>query len=191
LPLFRAAAVGGTAPLYRRLLGKRFDALPRRVRELHDLNAVSVWSGRATVQLGPHPLARLIAWISGLPPSGRDVALRVTFTPREGHEHWVRDFGGHTFRSTQSADRDLLRERVGPTTFLFALDASPDGLALRLSGLRLVGVPLPRALHPKVHTIESDAGGRYCFEVESSLPRIGLLVRYAGWLERTADGCSA
>lgn len=183
--------MGGTASLYDRVLGARFELLPARVRDLHDLGAVSVWSGRATVQRGAHPLARIIAWISGLPPSGRDVPLRVTFTSRAGREQWVRDFGGHAFRSVQYADGDLLCERVGPTTFLFALDASRDGLALRLAGLRLVGVPLPKALHPKVHTFESDAGGRYCFEVESSLPRIGLLVRYAGWLERTADGCSA
>ena len=29
--------------LYRRLLGERFDVLPARVRELHDLEEPAVW----------------------------------------------------------------------------------------------------------------------------------------------------
>jgi hypothetical protein len=183
--------VGAIAPLYRRLLGERFDVLPPRVRALHDLDAVAVWVGRAMVERGTHALARLIAWLSGLPPAGRDVALRVTFTPREGREHWRRDFGGHAFRSVQYQHDGLLCERVGMTTFMFALEASPDGLALRLAGLRVLGLPVPAALHPRVRTLESDRDGRYHFEVESRLPWIGLLVRYAGWLDRTGAGCSA
>jgi hypothetical protein len=191
LPHLDAAAAGGLAPLYVRVLGARFDALPAAVRTLHDLRAPSAWTGRATVERGPHPLARAIAWLSGLPPAGRDVPLRVTFTPADGREHWVRDFGGHIFRSVQVERGGLLCERVGATTFAFALEASPDGLALRLAGLRVLGVPVPAALHPRIRTSESARDGRYHFEAESYLPRIGLLVRYAGWLDRTGAGCSA
>ena len=45
-------------------------------------------------------------------------------------------------------------------------------------------MPLPRALHPVVRTFEREQGGRYHFEVEAHLPLFGLLIRYAGWLER-------
>ena len=41
-----------TPPLYRRVLGARFDELPARVRELHDLDGVRVWNGRASVERG-------------------------------------------------------------------------------------------------------------------------------------------
>jgi hypothetical protein len=50
--------------------------------------------------------------------------------------------------------------------------------------VRFLGVPLPRRLHPRVRTLESERDGRYRFEVEAHLPLLGLLVRYTGWLER-------
>jgi hypothetical protein len=88
------------------------------------------------------------------------------------------------FRSLQYERRGRLFERVGPISLAFALDAGPNGLSLRLTGVRLLGVPLPRWLHPNVRTLESERDGRYRFEVESRLPLLGLLVRYSGWLEK-------
>ena len=88
------------------------------------------------------------------------------------------------FRSVQYERGGLLRERVGPSTFVFALETSADGMALKLRGVRFLGVPLPRFLAPSVRTFESERDGRYHFEVEASLPLLGRIVRYAGWLER-------
>jgi hypothetical protein len=173
-----------TVPLYRRLLGARFAELPTRVAELHDVKAVSVWRGRADVERGRSLAARAVASLFGLPPAGRDQPLEVTFTPDGGTEVWTRRFGDAVFRSLQYARRGLLRERVGPTTFVFALDVSPPGLALVLEGVRFAGVPLPRLLAPKLRTLESERDGRYRFEVEAHLPLLGLVVRYAGWLEQ-------
>ena len=171
-------------PLYRRLLGPQFDALPGRVRELHDLAGISVWEGRAEVERGRSLIARIAAALTSLPPSGPDQALRVTFTAVEDKEIWARQFGKALFRSVQYARNGQLYERVGPSTFVFTAVASAEGLALRLDGFRLLGVPLPRVLHPAVRTFESEREGRYRFEVEAHLPLFGLLVRYAGWLER-------
>jgi hypothetical protein len=39
-------------------------------------------------------------------------------------------------------------------------------------------------LHPAVRTLESERDSRYRFEVEATLPLMGLLVRYSGWLEK-------
>lgn len=170
-------------PLYRRVLGAGFDALPARVRELHDLHGPSVWVGVANVERGRSLVSRLAALASGLPPEGRDQPLRVTFEPVGGKETWSRQFGSAPFRSVQYQRGGFLLERVGPTTFVFSALASPEGLALRLDGFRLLGVPLPRLLHPAVRTFESERDGRYHFEVEARLPLFGLLVRYAGWLQ--------
>lgn len=173
-----------TAPLYRRLLGERFEHLPARVRELHDLTGRSVWTGRADVERGRSLPSRMIATLFGLPPAGRDQALRVTFQVAGDKEIWSRMFGNAVFHSVQDERGGLLRERVGPSTFVFALDTSADGMVLKLQGVRLLGVPLPRFMSPSVFTFESERVGCYHFEVEASLPLLGRIVRYAGWLER-------
>jgi hypothetical protein len=175
-----------TLPLYRRLLGARFEQLPARVAELHDVTATSVWTGRADVERGRSFASRVVATLFGLPPAGRDQPLSVTFTPQGEREVWTRTFGRAVFRSVQYERRGLLRERVGPSTFIFALDTSAEGMALALRGVRVLGVPLPRLLAPSVRTLESQRDGRYQFEVEASLPLLGPIVRYAGWLERVA-----
>jgi hypothetical protein len=173
-----------TAPLYRRLLGERFERLPAQVQELHDVVDTSVWTGRADVERGHSPLSRAVATLLRLPPAGRDLPLEVIFMPDGGTELWTRRFGDAVFRSVQYARAGLLRERVGPSTFIFALETSADGLGLKLEGMRLLGVPLPRFAWPSVYTFESERQGRYHFEVEAALPLIGRLVRYAGWLEQ-------
>ena len=173
-----------TAPLYRRLLGERFEHLPARVRELHDLTGRSMWAGRADVERGRSLPSRLVATLFGLPPAGRDQALRVTFQVDGDREIWSRAFGNAVFRSVQDERGGLLRERVGPSTFVFALVTAADGMALKLHGVRLMGVQLPRFMSPSVCTFESERDGRYHFEVEAALPLLGRIVRYAGWLDR-------
>ena len=171
-------------PLYRRLLGPGFDALPARVRELHDLGRIGVWEGRAQVERGRSLVARMAAWLSSLPPEGDDLPLRVTFAAVEDKEIWARQFGKALFRSVQHERGGLLYERVGLATFVFVAAPTTNGLSLRLHGFRLLGIPTPRMLHPAVDTFESERDGRYQFEVEAHLPLFGLLVRYAGWLEQ-------
>jgi hypothetical protein len=173
-------------PLYRRVLGVGFDELPARVRELHDLDGVRVWTGRASVERGKSLPSRLAGVLAGLPPAGPDQPLSVTFEPVGTSEVWLRQFGSARFPSVQHERGGFLRERVGPTTFVFTALASAEGLALRLDGFRVLGVPLPRLLHPMVRTFECERDGRYHFEVEARLPLFGLLVRYCGWLEPKA-----
>jgi hypothetical protein len=171
-------------PLYRRLLGARFDELPPRVRELHDLTERSTWVGRADVERGRSWMARMAATLLSFPASGRDQPLSVTFVPDQGRERWTRTFGTKVFPTLQYARGNWLIERVGPTSLAFTLAASADGLSLILRQVRFLGVPLPRALLAAVHTWEGEREDRYRFEVEAVLPVIGLLVRYSGWLEK-------
>jgi hypothetical protein len=168
------------------VLGPHFSALPTRVRELHDLTAATQWAGVANVERGRSRLSRLAAWIAGLPLDGRDQALCVTFEPVGPDEIWTRQFGEVRFRSVQQQRNGFLCERAGPTTFVFTPVASGEGLALRLDGFRLLGLPLPRLVHPSVRTWECECEGRYQFEVEAHLPLAGLIIRYGGWLVRQA-----
>jgi len=175
-------------PLYRRLLGARFDVLPACVRALHDVGAASTWRGRASVRRGRTGVSRLVARLASLPPDGADQELLVTFRARASREIWSRRFGSHHyFCSIQYARRGMLNERVGPSTLLFTPITCAHGLALRLDGFRLLGIPLPGLLHPKIQTLEREHAGRYHFEVEATLPAFGLLVAYAGWLEPVGE----
>jgi Domain of unknown function (DUF4166) len=176
--------------LYRSLLGEQFELLPARVRDLHDLVEPAVWIGRADVERGQSWMARALAAIFSLPLDGTDQPLRVSFVPGNEQEVWTRRFGARTFRSVQSANEGLLSERIGVSCLVSSLEASADGLALRLQDVRVLGISLPRMLHPRVRTFESEQDGRYRFEAEAHLPVVGLLVRYVGWLER-ADASSA
>jgi hypothetical protein len=157
--------------------------LPQRVRELHDLDRTRTWGGRVAVARGASLPSRIAAAIAGLPPEGPEQRLTVTFEPSGRGEVWSRHFGSALFRSLQYARDGALCERVGPATLVFTPVASSDGLALRLDGFWVLGLPVPRFMHPIVCTFEKDRDGRYEFEVEAHLPLAGLLVRYAGWLE--------
>lgn len=178
-------------PLYRRLLQDRFDQLPDRVRALHEVHGTSTWSGRADVERGQSRVSRIVATLFALPPAGRDQALTVTFRAQAGREIWERRFGNSVFRSIQYERGGLLAERVGPTTFVFALDASAEGLKLDVRRILVLGLPLPSFFWPAVCTFECERDGRYRFDVEAALPLVGRLVRYSGWLEPHEQGTPA
>jgi hypothetical protein len=45
-----------------------------------------------------------------------------------------------------------------------------------------LGLPMPRALLPISVATETASAGRAQFDVALSLPLVGLIVRYQGWL---------
>jgi Domain of unknown function (DUF4166) len=170
-------------PLYNRVLGNTFTHLPTTVRALHTVDTQTRWSGAADVQRGNNPICRLIATLTRLPPSGANQPLSVTFTPDQlGAETWTRQFGTAAFVSVQSADGDIIREQIGPVTLFLRPTATREQLTLALEHVLIFGLHLPKRLHPTIATREYQNDARYQFEVEASLPGLGLLVRYAGWL---------
>ncbi len=174
-------------PLYARVLGPKRKLLPEQVWALHDSPAsIGRWQGTADVDRGHSALSRLVGALAGLPPEGRSVPLTVTLAPQDGAESWSRDFGGHIFRSRQFAAGLQIMERIGPAKLTFEPLVDPDtrSLSLRLSGVRVFGIPVPRALWPAIKTREWQEGGRYRFHVEARLPFAGRLVRYTGWLRK-------
>ena len=171
-------------PIYRLVLAAAFDALPPRVRELHDLQAPAVWLGRADVKRGASLTARVLATLFGLPPNGPDQPLSVTFTPMPDHEIWQRNFAGRIFLSRQYAASDRIREAVGPVSLIMRPVVTSNGMSLNMVGARLWRLPLPSLLVPRITTREYEGDGRYCFEVSATLPLIGPLVEYRGWLAK-------
>lgn len=187
-PLFAPLAIGHetiereTVPLYARAMGAGFDALPSAVRAVHEVNGDGGAAGEGSVKRGSHPLARLIGTIMRFPPSG-DYPLHVAFATEGGRERWTRDFGGHRFASELSLAGKGVAERFGPLRFVFDLPADETGLRMVLRRWTLFGLPMPRALGPRIAAREWQEDGRFRFEVDVRLPLIGEVVGYAGWLD--------
>ena len=168
-------------PVYARLLGADFDRLPPRVRALRDVRRDGGAVGTATVLRAQGALATWVARLMSFPPAGEHT-LHVSVAEEDGVERWERDFSGHCFVSHLSVAGDRLIERFGPLRFSFELKAGPDGLVMVMRGWSAFGMPLPLWLAPRTRTREWQADDRYQFEVEISMPGIGHVVTYRGWL---------
>lgn len=188
-PLFQALSVRHEIcerplpqPLYRRVMGERYEALPEAVRCIHAVCGDSGASGEAKVVCGRNPVARLIAQVMRFPREGRH-AVHVAFSEDNGVECWTRSFGGRSFSSHLSERNGRLIERFGPLRFAFDLPSDHNGLEMRMRGWSLLGVPLPLILAPRSHAREWQEGARFRFDVPISLPLVGLVVHYSGWLD--------
>ncbi|MFN7571778.1 MAG: DUF4166 domain-containing protein [Betaproteobacteria bacterium] len=174
------------APLFERLLGSAWSSLAPELRALHGASAQSRWQGRADVERGLSLAARLLAACFGLPPAGRAQTLTVELNSDRDGERWVRRYGRHLMKSRLSggrgADQWLLCERFGPFRFAMALVVEGDRLHYRPRGWRLLGLPLPFGLGPRVQAQEYGADGRFHFDVRLEQPWLGLIVHYRGWL---------
>jgi hypothetical protein len=175
-----------TLPLYRRLLGNAYDALPAPLRVMHDLKGEMAAGGTATVTRGSGLLARVTAAIVGFPHAGVNIPVRVDFRLENGRERWTRTFAGRTFHSTQEQGRGrdawLVCERFGPLKVGMALVLDGGRLRLIVRRWSVFGIPLPLCLAPGGDSYEYAADGRFHFHVEIGHPMTGLVVRYQGWL---------
>jgi hypothetical protein len=169
-------------PLYARLMGERFAALPPAVRDLHAVLRDCGASGEAQVMRGRNPLAALAGALFGFPPAGRH-RLHVSFAERDGQERWTRDFSGRRFSSALSQRGECLVERFGAFRFAFNLPSDAKGLRMVMKGWWLGPLPLPLALAPRSEAREWEEDGRFRFDVSIGLPLLGTIVQYRGWLE--------
>jgi hypothetical protein len=177
-PAIFEAALGETA----------FAALAAPLKTLHGRNGPPVWRGRSEIETGNSFIARLLCKIIGQPPAGRDIPLTLSIeriaSPSGPAEIWTRNFGGARFSSRLSTTAGgELWEAFGPFSFRLGLAARGGGLELPVAEMRCLGLPLPSFLQPKSEAREyADIEGRFHFDVKLTLPLIGLLTHYRGWL---------
>ncbi len=170
--------------LFQSLLGASFFRLPATVRALHSIQGRGRYSGRATIERGNNPVARLCAAIGGLPRTATDIPVTVEFHADATGETWQRDFNGQPMHSRLGRRGRHLVERLGPVQVRFMLRAGDGAIWWEPVGMRLFGlVPLPVSWLANTHCREREYEGRYEFLAQASLPWIGPLIRYEGWLE--------
>ncbi len=168
-------------PLYRRLLGESFDRLPASVRSMHEVHGDAGAAGEGEVKRGGGLLGRLIGAIVGFPPAGT-YPVHVEFLEQGGRERWIRHFGPHRFWSWFSIRGGLLYERFGLLRFGFELPCDESALRMRLVRWSAAGVPLPLFLAPRVNAREWQEDDRFLFDDRITMPLIGELIHYSGWL---------
>jgi saccharopine dehydrogenase-like NADP-dependent oxidoreductase len=173
-------------PLFRQTLGNGFDIMPEATRNLHRGAPAVMGDGEAEIGPPDNAAGRLISAVFRFPKPGKNVPVSVLVEQTPAGERWLRRYPGRDMLSIMShADPETktLEERFGPFSFRMKLTALAQGLDMRMVSARMGPLPLPGFLVPQIVATErSDANGRHLFDVSISLPLIGSIVRYRGWL---------
>jgi hypothetical protein len=169
-------------PLWRRILGSEFDLLPAGVRDMFDHNGHRYARGTAEVECGDSRIARLCVTLSGFPRPGKNIPVSILFQADGDADIWHRTFAGRSFSSVHLGTDNVLIERFGALTFVFRLTGSADGVVFDMIETRLFGIALPGPISPIVAAKQSDAQGRFRFEITVDLPVVGRMVRIVGVL---------
>jgi len=172
------------APLFERVLGEEWRALPRAVRDLHAGADLAIFSGSAQVERGENLVPRLLAALFGFPKAATGVPVRVTIQRTPTGETWTRTFDRARFRSYLSMRRGgVVTERFGALSFDIALSVEGGALTYPVVRGRAFGVAMPKFLLPVSETREYEQDGAFHFDVALSAPLgLGLMVRYRGVL---------
>lgn len=159
------------------------------VRAFHSQTSPAVWSGKAKITGGQNPIAKVLSLIFGFPSSGDEVPVTISIDRTiaddgQTSERWTRTFGAKSMSSVlRHAPSGDFNESFAPFAFKIALDADQNGIAWPLAGWKIGKLPLPRNLAPRSEAREfQDDEGRFRFDVRLSLPLVGLLAHYQGWL---------
>lgn len=175
-------------PIFPRVLGADFAALPETVRATHLTAGSTRRTGRASVTRGSGMVSRLLATLFRFPPASEDTEVHVTKIATATDEIWIRRFGTRSFRSHLRPTTQGMTERFGPFTFRLGLSVKDGALHFPVVSGRLGPIPLPRWLLPASDTREYQDNGRFHFDVRLVAPITkGLMVHYRGYLQATAS----
>lgn len=166
-----------------------YQTLPFAVQDFHAQTAAPVWAGEADIETGNHLIAKVAMRLFGFPVAGSNVPVRVRvdrYLDHRGHprERWTRIFPDSIMSSVLGSQKGgEFTETFGPFTFVLGISAAPEGIEMHIKKWRLGRIPLPLALAPQSLAREDqDEQARFRFDVRLSLPFVGLIVYYKGWL---------
>lgn len=166
------------------MLGPAFATLAPPVQALHAAPQPCRYVGKARIQRGRHGLVPLLAAVARLPKSGDALPTEVVFSTHGQGEQWARRFGRWPMVSRLWAHDGHLREQLGAVRFEFDLQAREGGIDWSVRRVWAFGLlPLPRRWYDGARCREAWQGERYTFLVDVTLPWVGALIRYEGWLE--------
>ncbi len=174
-----------TASLYETILGARYAELAPAVQAFHRITGRVVLHGEVETEPPASRVARWLAWCIRTPRTPTRGPIRFTLDATPTQETWTRHFPRQTMRSTLSLHQGRVMERLGAVRLFFALEAAHGALQMRLEGLRFLGIPCPAWLRPDVLAEETGNGDRFHFNVRASVPLLGVVAAYRGYLDLT------
>jgi Domain of unknown function (DUF4166) len=98
-------------------------------------------------------------------------------------ETWTRHFPSKTMTSRLLLEEGKLIERLGPARLTFVLSELDGTLKLPLTELHFFGIRCPNRLLPRAVANESANAERLHFTIQVSVPGVGLVAGYQGYLE--------
>ncbi|GGX53090.1 hypothetical protein GCM10007385_21420 [Tateyamaria omphalii] len=122
--------------------------------------------------------------MGGFPAPMANRPMRMSITSDAKGEQWHRDFDGHTLSSTvrQVSPTDVA-ERFGPFDVHMRPSVTEDGLEMPVSGIHLLGIPMPAFLFRGSGGRETvDKTGQITFYVSSRVWWLGCVIDYSGTL---------
>ncbi len=165
------------------VVGPEFDRLPRELQAFHSASAGQAYIGTVTVRHG-NWLAGLLSRIGGFPRALDNAPMRMSIKGTADGERWTRAFDGHVLCSTLRKSGDAhVTESFGMFSVTMCPVASETGLDMPVTGIRVLGVPVPSVfLGPSggQETITADGSIQFC--VASRIRGLGLLIEYKGTL---------
>lgn len=185
--------------LYEAVLGPRFAELAPALQTFHAQPAGARASGALAVRRGRGPLARFAAWFIRAPKPGEAVPVELSIElepaddPSEAPhpERWVRHFAGAPMVTRQWRADTLLVEALSLSRLYFELRVSEGAMVFEQRRCELLGIPLPRALSPRVEAragpCQPPRADSWALEVRIALPLIGLVCEYAGEMRSEVD----
>jgi saccharopine dehydrogenase-like NADP-dependent oxidoreductase len=175
------------AALFKTVLGREaFAAMPQATQDLHRGAPAVLGEGRADIDPPDNFAGRLIAALFRFPKPGKDVPVSVLVEQTEKGERWLRRYPGRDMKSLMSHPdpaAQSLEESFGPFSFRMRIRGHSDGVDMDMVSARLGPLPLPKFLVTNIKATErANPKGRHLFDVSISLPLIGRIVHYRGWL---------
>ncbi|MFY0619459.1 DUF4166 domain-containing protein [Shimia sp.] len=173
-------------PQFEIAFGEKWNDLPNKIKELHCVADLEVFTGEARVTRDGGLLAQWVARLFGFPKATERCAVRVTKTRTDKDEIWERDFAGQRFlsRCRLAPEPGRFRERFGPFQFEMDLTVMDGVVGMPVRKGWFLGLRMPRWLLPISETREFVADGCFHFDVSLAAPLgVGAIVRYQGWLE--------
>ncbi len=171
-----------------RWFGAAFERLHPRLQALH--RDGGRLSGRVVFTTGSGVsgwIGRRLMTRMGLRP-GAPARMTVEIAHDADGLHWRRRFDdgpmlASVFRPIGRWPEGCWRERAGPLELDLDVDLADGGWRWRQRACRVMGLPLPRALWPRVEAGKRVVGAHYRFEVEIHLPLLGRVLAWGGDLD--------